>query len=275
MAWVPLPAPVRVSGLLYPGEGFAVHARDGSQLEALHVADGAQVKAGAPLLRMSSEGIDQRLLAVQSRITRFDSEISLSAFDPEQRARLKVREGQLRTAGTTLHSLQLQKREYQPIALVDGRFRLADPDIKAGAWMSRNEQIGTVISSAAWYVECYASEDVVHRVTVGDGARFYPDGRAGTVFKLRVVEIDRDATHLLDAGVLAAQFGGAVEVREAEGKLAPEKASYRVRLEVLERSAAYAEKTWRGAVVVSAAYESVAGRFARTALSLIWREAGV
>lgn len=275
LCFVPLTGRMQVSGLLHPGEELAVHARESGRLEELYVKDGAKVRVGTPLLRLSAEQLDQRLSSARSRVQRYDQEIAVSAFSAEQRAKLLVRQGELRTAQTASRGLESQRQEYKPTALVDGRFRLHDPDLRPGSWIARNEQLGTVVSNAGWHVECYVTEEAVHRVAVGDAAHFYPDGAAGRVLKLQVSAVDRDATHVLDAAVLAVQYGGSVEARETEGKLVPERAAYRVTLTVLDPDPDLAAHTWRGKVVINGAAESFADRFTRAALSVVWREAGL
>lgn len=274
LCFIPMSGRIQTSGLLHPGEAFAVHARQSGLLEKLYVPDGASVEAGTPLLRLSAEQLDQRLTSARSRVQRFDQEITASAFSSEQRAKLLVRQGELQTAQTARRGLESQKQEYEPVARVAGKFRLQDPDLRPGSWIARNEQLGTVVSRAGWYVECYVSEEVVHRVTVGTSARFYPDGRAGHILSLRVQAVDRDATHVLDSAVLAAQHGGSVQAREADGKLIPEKAAYRVMLAVEDANDALAAHTWRGNVVIAGIAESIASQFSRAVLSLVWREAG-
>lgn len=274
LCFVPLPRRIQASGLLHPGEEFPVHARDAGRLEQVYVADGAAVKAGTPLLRMSAEQLDQRLTAARSRVQRYDAEIAVSAFNPEQRAKLLVRQGELQTAQTARRGLESQKQEYEPVARVDGRFRLHDPDMRPGSWIARSEQLATIVSRDGWHVECYVTEDAVHRVAVGDTAMFYPDGHSGHAIGLRVVSVDKDATHVLDAPLLAAQHGGSVEARESDGKLIPEKAVYRLTLSVPAAEGQLAAHTWRGKVVISGAVESLAADFLRAAMALVWREAG-
>jgi putative peptide zinc metalloprotease protein len=273
-AFYPLPGRIKASGLLHPGEEFPVHAVQAGQLEALYVQDGAYVRAGTPLLRMSAEQLDQRLKTALSRVRRYDQELAVSAFNPEQRAKLLVRQGELHTAQVARRGLESEKQEFEPVAEVAGQFRLHDPDVSPGSWIARNEQLGTVVSRDGWHAECYVTEDAVHRVHVGDTARFYADGHTGEVVAMRVSAVDQDATHVLDQPLLAVQHGGTVEARETEGRLVPEKGAYRVTFAVLDAQQELAAHTWRGTVVISGAAESIAAQFQRAALSLLWREAG-
>ncbi|GIZ51128.1 site-2 protease family protein [Noviherbaspirillum aridicola] len=272
---LPLPGLVRTAGLLHTGQELPVHAREAARLAALHVKDGARVTSGTPLLSMDAEAVQQKLAAVEGRRQRFEAEVAVATFNVERRVQLQVRESELLTAERTRSALESQKQEFEPVARVDGTFRLLDPDLRPGTWVSRNEQVATVVTDGAWTVECYVDEESVHRLTVGDTARFYPDGRSGAVLELRVAGIDRDAAHVLDQPVLASLHGGSIEVRETEGRLIPEKAAYRVTLEAVSPNEEFKGHTWRGKVVMRAAPESLAARFARAALSLLWREAGL
>ena len=267
--FVPLPGRIEASGLLHPGEEFIVYAREGARLEAVYAADGASVKAATPLFKLSTEELDQRLNSVRSRVERYDAEISVSSFSADDRQKLLVHQSELQTAHTTRRGLESQRSEYTPAAPFDGRFRMHDPDLRAGTWVARNEELGTVVKGEGWHVECYVSEEMLNRIAVGNAAHFYPDGRWGDVVALKVSAVDRDATH-----VLASLHGGSVQAREAEGRLIPEKAAYRVNLEVIVPETKLAAHTWRGNVVILGSAESLAVRFGRAALSTLWREAG-
>jgi putative peptide zinc metalloprotease protein len=274
LCFVPLPGRINVSGLLHPGEEYSVYAREGSRVEELFVGDGAFVKAGTPLALLSTEQIDQRLASAQSRVARYDAELAVSSFSIEQRARLLVRQGELQTAQTARRGLESQRTDYQPVARFDGQFRWQDPDMRPGMWVAKNEQLGTVVSREGWYVECYVGEDMVHRISKSNAARFYPDGKSGHVVELKVGVVDRDATRVLTNGALTSVAGGSVSVREIEGKLVPEKAAYRVILNVADLTQIPASQVLRGAVVIRGESESLALRFMRSTMSIIWREAG-
>ena len=54
-----------------------------------------------------------------------------------------------------------------------------------------------------------------------------PDSHAGSTLKLKISNIDADATRILNNGMLTTQAGGHILTRERNGKLIPERAVYR------------------------------------------------
>ena len=112
-------------------------------------------------------------------------------------------------------------------------------------------------------------------VISGDTATFVSDGGEGAVLRLRVAQIDRDASRVLNNGMLAAQYGGHILTRERNGLLVPEQGIYRVVLEVQSPLGELAEQAWRGTVVLHGDWEAPAWRYLRNALAVIWREAGL
>lgn len=274
LVFVPLPGRLAVSGLLTPGEEYPVHARDGMRLEALYVADGQRVEAGAPLFRFSTEQLDQRLSAARSRVQRQEAEVAVSAFAAEQRGRLPVKEQELQTAAAARRGVEAERRDYELRAPAGGRIRLHDPDLRPGQWLARREPVAILVADRTWRVESFVDEDRLHRIAVGQTARFYPDTASGATLALKVASIDVDAQHVLESPLLAAVNGGSVAAREVNGRLVPEKAVYRVLLDVQHAEPTLSGQAWRGTVVIHAARESPIARFGRALMQVVWREAG-
>ena len=69
-------------------------------------------------------------------------------------------------------------------------------------------------------------------------------------------------------------LGGHVVTREKSGQLVPERAVYRVALEVADMPPAMQELSWRGHLTIHAEWSSPAARYARQVLSVLVRETG-
>ena len=74
--------------------------------------------------------------------------------------------------------------------------------------------------------------------------------------------------------MLAVQHGGSVLTRDQDGQLVPERAVYRVVLQAPGEPGALAGHAWRGQVVIQGRWEAPAAQYLRSALALLWREAG-
>ena len=132
----------------------------------------------------------------------------------------------------------------------------------------------TLVRPGPCSAEAYLEEDAVRRVKAGDSARFVSDSGEGASIALSVKQVEQDATRALPSGILAAAAGGSVVTREKDHLLVPERAVYRVLLACEATPESMAGHSWRGRVVISGAWEAPGWAFARTALAIVWREAG-
>lgn len=273
LAW-PLPGQLGASGLLHTGPAQVVYAPAAGRIARLAVADGASVRAGAPLLVFGAEQEREQLAQAASRIRRYSAEADAAATQDTLRSRWQLAQAQLSTALATRRGLQARLQERTAVAPFDGQLRWRDPDLRAGDWVAAREPLATVVGTGPWQVEAYLSEADLRRIAVGHRARFYPDGRFGAPLDLTVSAIAADATHLLPEPGLAAAAGGSVATREVDGRHLPEQAVYRVSYRVEAPQDALAGRVWRGRVVTQAQPESVLDRLGRAALAVWWREAG-
>ncbi|MGH8667500.1 MAG: HlyD family efflux transporter periplasmic adaptor subunit [Burkholderiales bacterium] len=172
--------------------------------------------------------------------------------------------------------LQLPNLHARVFALARWHARVirdVDPDLEAGTWVAHRELLGRLVRKGAWQVVTYVDDAAVQRIAVDDKALFIAEGLDGPVARLTVARIDRDASRTLDEPQLASLFGGHVLVREKEGVFYPERAVYRVRLDV-EPGHIPDQHNWRSKVAIVAQWEAPGLRFARAALSVFWREVG-
>ncbi len=270
----PLPWRMQVSGMLYPGDEHAVYAPEGARVEAIYVKDGQHIAKGAPLFALSSGFLDERTVAARSRIARLSSQADSASVSPDLRSRLLVLQADLQTARASLRSVEVQMLERRPLAQQSGRVRLHDPDLRAGVWVARNEKLATIVDGERWHAVAYLAEQDVHRIAKGARARFYFEAPIHAPIEMSVSAIDLDATRVLLEGALALSSGGSVAGREIEGKFIPERAVYRLKLDTERQDSTLAAQTWRGKVVLFGESQSLAGRAARAAMAVLWKEAG-
>lgn len=90
----------------------------------------------------------------------------------------------------------------------------------------------------------------------------------------RVVRVDSDATRSLPDGRLSTLGGGHVPVRLAGRELVPERAAYRVTLEVAELPPALSDAVWRGRLVIRTEAHPPLARYFAQAVSVLVREWG-
>ncbi len=271
---VPWPIRISSSGYLRPAEMYPVYAPEGAQVAALAWREGSVIPAGQPMIELASPELMLRWRKASAAAESLHWQVVSAGLDAAQRHNLQVLQQEFATAQAELASIQSSLEKYTPRAPFEGELRDLDPDLKPGVWVGRGERLAVLVQPGEWRVETYLDEEALRRVNIGDRARFYADGVDGPYLPLTVAAVDRDATHVLPNGMLAAQFGGSVIIREKHGQLIPERAVYRVTLTCSQEPGRLAGHSWRGLVVIRGAWEAPGLSFLRAALALIWREAG-
>ncbi len=272
---LPWPGRIHVSAVLRPHDVWPVFAPAGARVDALPFRHGQRVEAGQPLVALFVPELLSRERALQARIEQQRWQAAASGFDDEMRKRWKVTEQALATTETEMQGVQAEQQQFLPAAPYAGHFQLADPDLAVGQWVGKKEPLAVLVrEGTAWRVETWLDEDEVARVRVGQSARFVSDSAAGTVLKLQVAAIDRDAARVLPRRELASTLGGHVLTREKNGQLVPERAVYRVAMDVQQMSPEMQALAWRGHVTIHADWQSPASRYLRQLVSVLVREFG-
>lgn len=271
---LPWPSRIGASGLIRPANTFPIHAPAHAQVKALPFAEGASVKVGTPLIELVSPELVLGQRLTMARIERLRWQASMAGFDPEQRARQPLLIQELRAAEAQWAQVTEESARYRPLAPFNGQLRDLDPDLRPGDWVGERERLAVLVAEEGWLVESYLDESEVHRVSVGDSARFYADGLAGAFPALIVMSIDRDTTRQLPDDRLATHQGGSVLARPSHSAWVPERSVYRVTLSVQDTIPSLAAQQWRGKVVIAGSWEAPGWLFLKSAVATVWREMG-
>lgn len=272
---LPWPGRITASAVLRPQEAWPVFAPSGARIEAMPFQHGAVVPADRVLLELYVPELASRERSLQARREQQRWQAGASAFDEDMRKRWKVAEQTLVTTEAELQGVQAERHQYAPVAPYEGRFLQADPDLVVGQWVNKKEALAVLVrQGSAWRVETWLDEDDVARVHVGQSARFFTDGASSHVLALTVSAVDRDAARVLPRRELASTLGGHVLTREKGGQLVPERAVYRVALDVQDMPPDLQQLAWRGQLVLHADWQSPLSRYARQAIAVLVREAG-
>jgi putative peptide zinc metalloprotease protein len=272
---VPWPGRIVASAVLRPQEALPVFAPAGARIEVLPFQHGQRVEMGHPLVELFVPDLATREKALQARMDQQRWQAVMSAFDEEMRKRMKVAEQSLATTNAELQGVQAERTQFAPSAPYDGHFWLADPDLRPGQWVKQRETLGVLVrQDTNWRVETWLDEDDVQRIKVGQKALFTADSGTGEGLQLTVSAIDSDAARILPRHELAGIFGGHILTREKNGQLVPERAIYRVVLDVKNMPPSLSSRAWRGQLTVHAEWSSPAARYTRQLLTVMVREFG-
>jgi putative peptide zinc metalloprotease protein len=270
---IPWPTRLASSGLLRTVDAYAIYAPSGAYVAELPWQEGQLIPAGVVLVVLVSRDAELRLKQASVRLEQARWQAAVAGVDPHQRQNVQIHEHMQMLAEAEVANLRAEYEKLTPKAPFVGVLRDLDPGVKVGSWVGDRERIATLVREGAWSVETYLDEDAVQRVSIGDGAVFYSDGREGPYVSLTVTGIDRDASRGLNHGMLASQFGGTVLTREKAGVLVPERAVFRVTL-AAEDPGRLSGHSWRGDVVIRGAWEAPGMSFLRSMSALVRRESG-
>lgn len=269
---VPWPGRLHSSGVLRPAEIWPLFAPGPAQVEQLTYGEGALVPAGAELIRLAAPELRLRREGLQARIAALRWQAASAGFGEDSRAQLQSRQEELATASAELAGVDEDLSRYAPKAPFAGHLRDLDPDLHRGQWLAAKEPIALLVGQGN-LVETYLDEEQVKRISVGDRGAFIADAGEGPLLRLRVTNVDADATRALPNGMLAVQAGGHILTRQRGDQLVPEHGVYRVSLAVESPLEHLEGQSWRGQVVLHARWEAPAWRYLRSALAVLVREA--
>lgn len=281
--FIPWSGRIEVPALLMPAKTATLFAPVGGQLVMAPAQERSLVQEGSVVAKISAPQLQHQLQLLQEQM----QELSW------QESFLRMRR---ETGGGAIKAQQEKQALANRIADVKDRIlRLtmrsplsgtvlwrSDP-LSVGEWVAEGEKMAVIGSSGPGKAMGFVREVDLDRFSRGDTAVFYPEDPLRPQVALTVTSIAAGAIDTLqDAPELASAYGGAIAARQApaalQRKLAaqetvwvPDDARYRVQFA--------AEKTQvtqvlRGTVVIEGRAQSLAGRFARYAASVLLRETG-
>ncbi len=268
---LPLPTRVMTTAIFQPGEVWGIFSPGPAKLVSMHVKDGMLVKQGDLLLALDPPDVLTDVRVTNARLERLDWQAQTASQAELLSLPLALSNSQFKGASAEATRAQQNLERYQPRAPFAGVYRHANPDTLAGQWIAKNESIGVLVSPDPWKIEAWVDEHDRKRLRTGDRATFYASSLNRPV-RATVVDIDEDATRELPDGMLAAPYGGPILVRQKQGRWIPEHAMYRVVLNPDDAGNLPSEKVLRGELSIRADWESIAGRYLKSALSTLLRE---
>jgi putative peptide zinc metalloprotease protein len=273
---VPWDSRIGSQGVLRPVEHFTLFSPGPARVMELVAQDAQPVTKGSVIMQLDGSDLvfERKVVATQLETLRWQEEVA--GVDAALRARRSVLVAARRKTEAELASLDAELARYTLRAPFDGYYFATQVDMRVGSWVAENERLGTILDPTRWQVVTYLSEAELNRISVGNRARFYSEAHGSHVLSLQVERIDKDATRVLNEGILASTRGGSILVRDAsQGQLVPERAIYRVTLSVMDESAYQEFAIQRGRVVIMGTPGNYIGEFMRSAAAVFVREAGL
>lgn len=271
---VPFDLTINTQGMLKPENSFNFIANVPAQIETDIPKVGTRLSAGQGLMELSSPDLLQKINLARARIDSLSKQVGSAGFMSETKAQQTILREQLTNAQKVLEGHLSELRRLAPTAPFDGEIVEVQQDIQVGDWVSRGTSLLTFINNESWVVDCYVDESDLERIAVGNWGRFIPDTPELKAQFLKVIAIDKDRSRSLADPQLGSPAGGHILVREQKNTLIPERAIYRVRLQVQDHQGKIATGYLRGSVVILGWPQSILGEFLRGSAGTLIRELG-
>lgn len=229
---LPLDRTVSLPALLAPTQDTPLFTDVAAQVEAVLVREGAPVRRGDVLVRLSSPALANERTLTMTRMAVAQARLDRIAGTPRELAQATVLARELQVQQRALQSLDEQQARLTVRAPFDGRLIDLDPDLRPGRWIDRRLEIGRVVAGQGYDVRAYVPETEVWRLESGRPARFIADDAALGRVQARVVEIGGLAAEQVELIALSSVYGGPIATREDVSRgLRPVQSQYHVRLQ--------------------------------------------
>jgi putative peptide zinc metalloprotease protein len=232
------------------------------------------VTAGQTLFKLNSPDTEYAAASAEVELAGLKARLAGQPFDAAAAQDVSVAWQELEGSLARLRDAEAEQAQMVVRAPFAGRLVDVPRDVRPGIWLPKREQLAILVDPSAMMVEALVDEADIGRIRPGDTAWFQPeDGE--TPIRLVVRAVSPSAAALVDTPELASINGGGVPVRrEADGRLKPEAAVYRVTFALSDGLPAMFGIR-RGTVRINATPVSLASRIWRRAASVVMREAGL
>lgn len=272
---LPINFSVGGQGLLKPEKSFAVVLPGPAMLMGEIPRPGHQFKEGDLIINTWPSDVARQYEVSQEKEASLSWQVSTAGFDSNTRNRLSILQEQYASAQSTRQGLEEEYLRYQPHAPFDGVLIDVDPDLHENQWMPKNSHLMTLINPKSWIVVAYVEESDAQRIFEGAWGKFRPETIDQPILGLKVLSIEKDATRVIKDEVLSNVAGGQIMVRESNGKLVPERAIYRVILQVDSHEKPSSMSWQRGSVSIYGWPTSILWGFFKSLVATVIRESGI
>lgn len=282
---------IHAPALARPAQQVRLLAPVGGQIANIAVHPGQTVPANAPLIQLRSPDLAHDIQTLSRRIESLEWQIHFQGMRADTLSSVPIAQREQQAARQRLHTLtaqsaQLDMRAPFAAVVVD----MPEP-LQPGEWVAAGEWLATLAQPQTVAVQAYVTEADLHRIAVGDSARFIPQDPSQAAWPLRITAIASTATTRLgQSPELVSALGGAIAAQRAPASArqgaaqegpdwVPEQAIYQVTLTPLApESSAHAPVALHhvrsGTVVLEGAAQSVLMRAVQRAASVWVRESG-
>ena len=195
-----------------------VHATLPARVAERLVEDGAEVEAGAPILRLEAPALEAQRQKARAEIAALEARLALAPTVASERDAAPVLATQLASAREKLAGFDRLGDDLVLRAPISGVVVDLDPGLRAGVWINPGQDLARVVAPEGVGVRALVDEADVRRLVAGSRAVFVSEAGTGRGTSLRVVAIAETSERHVSEAVLADVAGGPVATTGESGR---------------------------------------------------------
>lgn len=277
LAFLPLSTRVTAPAVIYPEQFVRLYPQEPGQVERLDISAGQTVKAGDILFVIDAPQIREELRIANVEIELARSRLARVGANADDLSQRSIIESELGSSLARKTGLEERKASLIVKAPFDGTITEINPEIQAGQWVGRNEQIGFLSAGNGSVARGYVAGNDSSRLAVDAAGWFIPDDLSQPRLPVKLAAIAEAGAREIDLPQLSSQHHGAIAVHIASEprrqRLVPVSAQYAVVAKVGD-AAFQPSRSVQGVMLLDGAGVSFAERAWRRVLMVLLREAG-
>ncbi|WAC71726.1 HlyD family efflux transporter periplasmic adaptor subunit [Roseateles sp. SL47] len=265
---------VRVPAVLSPSEVQVVAAAYAAQVLGPAPQQGQAVKAGELLLQLRSPELEIQWQQAVVQEQQLRLQLEQQPFDDRLRELGPALRKQWEGAMAEVQGLTAQKERLAVRAPFPGVVVEVSDDLRNGTWVAAGERLISLAGTQGAKVDAYADEAALQGLAPGAVGTFVPAVAEERSERCELTRIDPVQLAALDELALADVHGGPIAVqRLQDGRYAPQRPTFHLRLDRCERQAAPHQEILGTVHLSQAHHHSWLGDGLRFLVSLWHREA--
>lgn len=281
--FIPWSSRIEVPALLMPQKTVTLFAAAGGEVVRLQAQVGRRVQKGELIAQISSPQLHHQIATLKEQMEELSWQESFLRMRRETGGGALKAQQEKRALANRIADMQERSERLTLLSPMTGVVLWSAYPLAPGEWVGEGEKLAVIGSDGPARAEGFVQEVDLDRFASGASAVFYPEDPLRSRVVLTVTSIAAAAVETLqDAPELASVHGGAIAARQAppalQRKLGAQEtvwvsddARYRVQLTAKDVAI---DRVLRGTVVIEGRSQSLAGRFARYAASVLLRETG-
>jgi putative peptide zinc metalloprotease protein len=250
LLFIPWQRSVHAPAVLSAAQFQRLYAAAPARVVNSEIQEGQQVQAGQVLAELVSPELNQYLAMAQVKEQQLRWQLEQQSFVPQLQESGIVLRQRWEAAKADLKGAQELIQQLRVVAPFAGMVTARNPALAIGVWIPKGEMLFEVVGPQGSKVEAYVGEAQLHRLHIGEPARFVADRPGAPAIDCQIGATDRLNLATLDQAVLASPYGGPIAAqRNANGLLIPQEALFRVRLSQCQTSQPPAQELLGSAVL--------------------------